>query len=236
MNYIIEKSTNKVLFYNSSKKQLSGVDAWASFKPTLHKVVYSLNYFPKVGDEFKATISSGVVHEFPKQAVYLKSNYLVSRELLSWADEIDELTETIDIPLVDELYQKHVQGQGWTVDLLKKKEFLHSKVNAICSQKIVSGFSSSALESEHTYDSDRDDQLNLIGSVSQDSDVYYMCKNIQGISEYRLHTANQIKQVLDHGAKRKLFLLQKANTLKLTIANAATNVQLKAINIEGGWD
>ncbi|WCL51433.1 DUF4376 domain-containing protein [Leptospira sp. GIMC2001] len=237
MNYILEKSTNIVLFYNSSKKQLSGKDAWALFKPDLHKVVFSLDYNSDVGKVFKASISNGIAHEFIKKTVYLKVNHLGSRELISWEDEIDESTETTDIPLTDEPFQKHVQGQGWQVDLVKKKEFLHNKVNFICSQKIVSGFTSSALGSVHTYDSDRDDQLNLIGSVSQGTDVYYMCKNSENppVPDYRQHTAQQIKQVLADGAQRKLFLLQRANTLKLEIASAQTNTQLIAINIDGGW-
>ncbi|NCN11276.1 MAG: DUF4376 domain-containing protein [Leptospira sp.] len=236
MNYIIEKSTNIVLFYNSSKKQLSGNDAWALFNSDLHQVVFSLDYNPPVGEVFKAPISNGVAQEFTKKTVYSKGNHLGYRELLSWEDLIDETNETTDIPLADEPYQKHVQGQGWQVDLVKKKESLSAKANQICSHKIVSGFTSNALGSIHSYDSDRDDQLNLIGSVSQGTDVYYMCKNSDDVAEYRPHTAEQIKQVLADGAQRKLFLLQRANTLKTSIANATTNTQLKAININGGWE
>lgn len=43
-------------------------------------------------------------------------------------------------------------------------------------EEIVVGFTSSALGTPHTYDSEPEDQLNLIGSVATSVDMYYSCR------------------------------------------------------------
>lgn len=74
-----------------------------------------------------------------------------------------------------------------------------------CEFDIIAGFTSDALGATHTYQSDRDDQLNLIGMVSAGTDDYFKCHDGTAWS-YQLHTIAQLKQVLADG---KLIKLQK---------------------------
>ncbi|MBM9578999.1 hypothetical protein JWG45_17775, partial [Leptospira sp. 201903070] len=85
------------------------------------------------------------------------------------------------------------------------------------------------------YGSDRDDQLNLVGSVSLNSSVPYKCTNSNNVKEYVVHSAQQIKQVLSDGAIRKTFLLQKVSDLKSAIQSAATVEEIDQIDINSGW-
>jgi hypothetical protein len=81
-------------------------------------------------------------------------------------------------------------------------------LSTACEVAIVSGFTSDALGTSHTYQSDRDDQLNLIGAVSAAADMPFKCADATGAWGYRLHTAAQLRQVLNDGAAVKLTHLQ----------------------------
>ena len=106
-------------------------------------------------------------------------------------------------------------------------------INSACSKAITSGFTSSALGTPHTYQSEQTDQLNLIGVVTAGTDDYFKC----GVTDangnitwnYALHTIAQLQQVLADGKVHKQGLLQKANTLKVQVASATTVAKVKAI-------
>jgi len=106
-------------------------------------------------------------------------------------------------------------------------------INSACSKAITSGFTSSALGTQHTYQSEQTDQLNLIGVVTAGQDDYFKC----GITDangnitwnYELHTIAQLQQVLVDGKAHKQGLLQKANTLKAQVASAITVEDVEAI-------
>ncbi|MBM9578995.1 hypothetical protein JWG45_17755, partial [Leptospira sp. 201903070] len=187
---------------------------------------------------FKAEIESGIAKKFESKTVYNKFSR-TERVLQNWNEELNFDVETEDEPLKDANgeflpHQLHTQS-GWTIDLEKKKDSICNLVNSICETKIVSGFSSSALGSPHFYGSDRDDQLNLVGSVSLNSSVPYKCTDSNNVKEYIVHSAQQIKQVLSDGAIRKTFLLQKGSDLKSAIQSAATVEEIDQIDINSGW-
>ncbi len=94
------------------------------------------------------------------------------------------------------------------------------KINEAAELAIVSGFSSSALGASHIYQSDRDDQLNLIGMVADGIDGLFKCEDGDKVKEYRLHTVAQLKQVLSDGKVVKLDHLQRAAVLKAQILSA----------------
>lgn len=77
-----------------------------------------------------------------------------------------------------------------------------------CESAIISGFVSAALGSNHAYQSDRDDQLNLIGAAQSGADMSFKCADGAGVWAYRLHTSPQLQQVLADGAAVKLGHLQ----------------------------
>lgn len=107
------------------------------------------------------------------------------------------------------------------------------EINTACGNEIENGFVSDALGTEHTYQSEQIDQLNLIGLVASGTDDYFKT----GVTDangnitwnYELHTIEQLKLVLDDGKAYKQALLLKANTLKSQVAEAITVEEIEAI-------
>ncbi|WP_078124044.1 hypothetical protein [Leptospira alexanderi] len=239
-NYIIEKHSKTVIWINPDPNKLTGVETWGNFDPTQHEVVYALNYNPQIGDVFKADVEDGVAKEFVPTKVYNKTSGQ-ERVLQSWEDQIDSETETEDEPSTDaagivipnQIYTK----SGWILDFEKLKDLAIRTVNSICTWWICNGFSSNALGSVHYYNSDRDDQINLLGLASLETSEMLKCA-ADSITkkEYVLHTSEQLKKVLMDGASRKKFLLHKVAELKTKISNTTTIAELKEIDIDTGWD
>lgn len=132
-------------------------------------------------------------------------------------------------------------GTNWVADIDSIKISKISLINTSCETAIISGFKSSSLQAEYLYQSDRDDQLNLMGLAANGIDNFLKCGLATIVLEnsiekevitwdYKLHTIAQLKQVLGDGAKYKLDLLTKANTLKIQVQNATTVNELDGIN------
>jgi len=114
--------------------------------------------------------------------------------------------------------------------LIDTKSKAIANINTSCKNEIISGFISSALGVEHFYESEETDQLNLVGAVSSGIAQPFKCSGDNGQTwGYEIHTADQLKQLLQDGAVVKATHLQKANQLKDEIAGAATLEQLEAI-------
>ncbi|EMP01329.1 hypothetical protein [Leptospira santarosai] len=240
MNYILEKSNNKVVWINPDPNQLTGVEAWGEFSPSNHEIVYALHYNPQIGDAFRAEIMDGMAQDFKPKAVYNKTTG-VERVLFNWDDVIDPEKETEKEPSKDKdglllPHQVYTETDGWIVDVIQKRDSLIKLVNSICESKITSGFASIALGASYFYSSDRDDQLNLVGLVSLNAPVLYKCTDENGVKEYRNHTANQIKQVLNDGAIRKTLLLKNCASLKAMIQTVGADSKFDEIDITSGWD
>jgi len=109
--------------------------------------------------------------------------------------------------------------------LSSAKSDKYDEISSKASATIMSGFASSALGASHTYQSDRDDQLNLVGMVVAGSDDYFKCTDANGVAGYKLHTIEQLRQVLSDGKTIKLTILQHADVLKAQ-ADATETVEL----------
>ncbi|ASV10745.1 DUF4376 domain-containing protein [Leptospira santarosai] len=239
-NYIIDKHSNIVIWINVDPSQLTGRLAWGEFDLDKHDIVYSLHYNPQIGEKFRAKIVDGIAQNFEPRKVYNKITR-VERVLFNWDEVLDPETETDIEPLKDEKssllpHQVFTETDGWIVDLIQKKDSLIKQINSICESKITAGFASTALGALHFYSSDRDDQLNLVGLVSLNASVLYKCTDKNGIKEYRNHTADQIKQVLNDGAIRKTLLLKNCASLKAMIQAVGADSKLDEIDITSGWD
>ena len=178
-----------------------------------------------------------------KYAHYDKTN----GKLLGWYD--DEIHNNIPKPNIqvsDEVWEEAINNNYNYVDVETKtlsfKDFRTleeiktskiSEINGKCKQEIISGFTSSALGSEHIYESEQTDQLNLIGVVTAGQDDYFKCgvtdANGNVTWNYELHTIAQLQQVLVDGKTHKQGLLQKANTLKAQVTGATTIKDVEAI-------
>lgn len=99
---------------------------------------------------------------------------------------------------------------------------------------IENGFQSDALNL-HTslkwYDSEIEDQLNLIGNVEAGDDTVHACRDTQGGPNkvYSLHTNAQLRAVLKDGRDRKLAILQEFAIRKAQCLAATTKAELDSI-------
>jgi hypothetical protein len=127
----------------------------------------------------------------------------------------------------------------WTDDIPATVVRLYTEklqaINTACEQSIIAGFTSTALGAMHRYSSQLDDQLNLMGAILRGLEMPYACRNEQDVKAFRMHSAEQLRQIGDDFTQYKLQRLQQANTLKqqLEQAQAASDIlALEAINWE----
>lgn len=117
-------------------------------------------------------------------------------------------------------------GSEWfydiAVEIADTLPNIETQINNACKAAIEAGFSSDALGTTHTYESELEDQLNLSGNIQRAKDVPHKCRNNLGEVDYRIHTTNQIHQVGEDLATHKMAQLQKAATLKAQANAAAT--------------
>ncbi len=135
---------------------------------------------------------------------------------------IADLAELRDVLLVQ-------YPAGWVPTCDEMKANKTADINASCAAAIVSGFTSSALGTPHTYDSALEDQLNLIGAVGLGIDLPYRCTDASGVKEFRAHTAAQLKQVATDGTAIKLAALSKAAALKAQVMAAVDVAAVEAV-------
>lgn len=108
------------------------------------------------------------------------------------------------------------------------------ELSVAAEDEIVNGFPSLALGTEHWYDSEPEDQLNLIGSVASGDDMYYSCRETQtGPKTYQLHTHAQLVQVLQSGRDIKLAVLQRFSNKRDETLAAITEQEIMAITWYG---
>ncbi len=113
------------------------------------------------------------------------------------------------------------------------KDQKKDKINRDCNTEIIGGFVSSAVGTPHLYDSDIEDQINLIASfiASQSlSQVPYRCTDVAtNIKDWVIHTSQQMQQLYSDGVTFKTTQLMKAATLKMQVDAATTRDAVNAI-------
>ena len=111
-----------------------------------------------------------------------------------------------------------------------------TKLSGIAGNLVTSGFQSDA-GALHAglkwYDSEKEDQLNLIGSASSidagESTIYFYRDTVGGTKIYVPHSRAQMKKVLQDGRDRKLAILIEFNAKKVAVLAATTMAELDAI-------
>lgn len=99
-----------------------------------------------------------------------------------------------------------------------------------CAGAIVSGFSSSALGTAHTYPSQPNDQTNLIGAVAGGlATINFWCADSTLAWSFASHTAAQIKQVLADGGTQRMADSTKLAGLVAQVQTATTVAAVQSI-------
>ena len=115
-------------------------------------------------------------------------------------------------------------------DLLDYKTAKIEELSAACAVEIINGFESDALGTTHWYDSQPEDQMNLVGSVAAGDTMQYACRETQGGAKvYKSHTHAQLQGVLQDGRDIKLAKLQAFNTKRATVLACTTEACVDAV-------
>jgi hypothetical protein len=105
------------------------------------------------------------------------------------------------------------------------------ELKAACQSAIESGFTSSTLGAEHTYESKLpQDQSNLIGAHLAGVDLDYTCIDAQGVKAQRFHTAVQMAQVFAAGMAHIQAQKAKFFQKKSLVEAATTQAEIDAIS------
>lgn len=129
---------------------------------------------------------------------------------------------------------------GPEIPLDELKEQKKQELTGICHERIIAGFSSSALGEVYAYPSNETDQANLSASVlaslmpglPDDWTTPFLCCDAAGVWAYHMHTAAQIQQVGQDGKTAILRLLLRKMTLHDAVDAATTADEVRAINWE----
>lgn len=122
------------------------------------------------------------------------------------------------------------------VDLAARKARKIAGFNAACSAQIMNGFISMSLGEPHHYPAKKQDQDNLVASVTEslipglpdDWTTPFWCQAVDGTWAMLPHTAAQIQQVGREGKAATLAAMSKNEQLREQV-DAATDEQLDAI-------
>lgn len=108
------------------------------------------------------------------------------------------------------------------VDMEYLKSKMASSIESSYLAAMQSGFTSSALGLPHRYSSDGLSMVLLVGAASTGVSVSFECTDENGLKEMRLHTAEQMRQVLNDGAGIAVSLKVKKRDLLAQIESATT--------------
>ncbi len=118
------------------------------------------------------------------------------------------------------------------ITLKTKKQELEAKINAICKEKIVKGFTSEVLGSPHAYDLTLEDQANLQALVFANIDSLFRCAEVSnnGIvvsKNYKKHTKAQILQLAKEALnfKQKLIVFYGREKERLNAINSLEELE-----------
>ncbi|EJC02066.1 hypothetical protein [Helicobacter pylori] len=112
-----------------------------------------------------------------------------------------------EIPTKEQVLEKLQE-----ITLKEKKKELESQINAICKEKIIKDFRSSALGSVHAYDLTLENQANLQALVIASIDSVFRCAEVSndgviGAKTYKTHTKAQLLKLSKEALKFKSDLI-----------------------------
>lgn len=119
--------------------------------------------------------------------------------------------------------------QALAEELAKAKKTKCEELNSICDSHLLS-FESAALGDTHIYDSELEDQLNLLGLVSAGVDSFFRClKKGESVKENKPHSKAQLAQVYKDGLTYKSEQIYKCGLLKAQVMACESEGEVEKI-------
>lgn len=153
--------------------------------------------------------------------VYLKNNILLTR------------------PARPDYYHRwDNDAERWVVDFSTLTERKSLEIKSACRTAIMSGFNIEISGQLRLYPSNNTDQLNLIASVTdsynptnaQNWTTPFWCANSNGVWDYRMHNAAEIRTVGSAGKLHISSQIAKKAALEYQLSLAQTPEAIEAIN------
>lgn len=132
-------------------------------------------------------------------------------------------------PDIDKCEIAEVSKEYLESKILEAKQLKIAELNATC-DKLLLSFKSSATGAERIYDSEVEDQLNILALVAAGVDSYFRCALPDGPKENVKHTAAQMKQVFADGLKHKSVIIGICGILKAFVETQSDIDKIRTIN------
>lgn len=170
--------------------------------------------------------------EIPEtEGVYTLANGKLSQESkLQAITELDGITYYYGIPNpeIDNCEASENTKEYLETLIGEAKQLKIAELNATCDSLLVS-FKSSATGVERIYDSEVEDQLNILALVAAGVDSYFRCALPGGAKENVKHTAQQMKQVFADGLKYKSVIIGICGILKAYVETQSSIDKIRRI-------
>lgn len=170
--------------------------------------------------------------EIPEtEGVYTLANGKLSQESkLQAITELDGITYYYGIPNpeIDNCEASENTKEYLESLIANAKQLKIAELNATCDSLLVS-FKSSATGVERIYDSEVEDQLNILALVAAGVDSYFRCALPGGAKENVKHTAQQMKQVFADGLKYKSVIIGICGILKAYVETQSSIDKIRRI-------
>lgn len=125
------------------------------------------------------------------------------------------------------LPESYTKAQEQALALAKQEKC--KQLNDKCDELLLS-FESDALGEVYVYDSELEDQLNLLGIVSANIDSYFRCrKKDESIKANLPHSKEQLKQVYADGLAYKSQMIYRCGELKAKVQKALSLDEIASI-------
>lgn len=142
---------------------------------------------------------------------------------------IDGVTYYYGIPDIDNCESSENTKEYLETLIVNARQEKNAELNATCNS-LLANFKSSATGVERIYDSEVEDQLNIIALVAAGVDSYLRCALPGAPKENIKHTAEQMKQIFADGLKYKSIIIGICGILKSFVESQTSIDRIRSIN------
>lgn len=159
----------------------------------------------------------------------ISSDKLPQESKLQAITTLDGITYYYGIPDIEGCEASENTKEYLETLISEARQLKIAELNATCDSLLVS-FKSSATGTERIYDSEVEDQLNILALVAAGVDSYFRCALPNAPKENVKHTAAQMKQVFADGLKYKSVIIGICGILKAFVESQTSIDRIRSIN------